>query len=749
MDAVIRARPEPLARLRPDLPADLVAIVERAMRADPDARYQRIAELASDLRAFQRRTQSGLLAPAAPYGGRSAARRRVVVALALAAALAAAWWTWIRPAPAGRLAGVMYFDNLQDPTDADQLGNMLAWRLTTNLAAVEGVPMASQQRLHDVARTQGREDGRIDRGSATAVARAAGVTTMILGRVARTGERVVATAELVDVASGESIGAPRVQGAGAESVLELADELAHQVRALLRTPEMSPSERRALSQQLTTDVEAWRAYVRGETLLKRRRIDEASAAFDEAVAIDPSFALAHYANQMALVWTGDDERSMRSLERAIAFREKLPPAKRALIDATRPYWGNDRMSEALPTLLELIERDPYFHDVLFMLGEIYTHSALHNHSRRAAEVYERMLEADPDFSLVYEHLFNAYLRMGMWDVALERLADWRERAPDVVAGFDGDLALWRGHLGEAGERSSDPLWPDLLAGRLDAPSVTAITSRPLAELVERVDPLKGAYRSMALIDRAAVLAGVGRLDDAVDLCRRAYDVPPYTNSPDGFGTTLRMLSQHKLAHLLALRGDAEGARAMAEAPLAIQPESPRCLYTAVVFTARVGDLEAARRHARVLHELCRREITPSAALYRDAAAAELALAQGDAGGAREGYKAVVSSGRLMDDWYAYRDSAGPMFRDGLVRACLAAGDTAGAALALDALIGCGYERARHPVLWVQALATRGLMRLDSGRDGAGRDLLQQFLEHWGAADWDLPVVAEVRARLAG
>jgi hypothetical protein len=41
------------------------------------------------------------------------------------------------------------------------------------------------------------------------------------------------------------------------------------------------------------------------------------------------------------------------------------------------------------------------------------------------------------------------------------------------------------------------------------------------------------------------------------------------------------------------------------------------------------------------------------------------------------------------------------------------------------------------------------MRLDSGRDGAGRDLLQQFLEHWGAADWDLPVVAEVRARLAG
>jgi hypothetical protein len=71
----------------------------------------------------------------------------------------------------------------------------------------------------------------------------------------------------------------------------------------------------------------------------------------------------------------------------------------------------------------------------------------------------------------------------------------------------------------------------------------------------------------------------------------------------------------------------------------------------------------------------------------------------------------------------------------------------GAALALDALIECGYERARHPVLWTTALATRGRMRLDSGRDGPGRELLQRYLDHWGRADWDLPLTTEVRAAL--
>jgi tetratricopeptide (TPR) repeat protein len=642
----------------------------------------------------------------------------------------------------------MYFENLNDPADAEQLGSMLAWRLTTNLAAAGGVPIFSQQRLYDLARREGSADGSIDRASATAVARAGRVTTMILGQVAHAGERVVATAELVDVASGKAIGAPRVYGAGAASVLEMADELARQVRELLRTPDMSTTEQRALNQQLTTSVEAWRAYVRGETLLKRRRIEEASAAFDEAVAIDPSFALAHFRNQMALVWTGDDERSMRSLERAIAFRQNLPPAQRNLLDATRPYWGNDRMSAALPTLLELVEQDPYQHDVLFLLGEIYTHSALENNSRRAADVFGRLLEADPDFSLVYEHLFNAYLRMGMWDRALDRLRDWRGRAPDVIAGFDGVLALWEGRLDEAGARMTDPLWPDLLSGRLDAPSVAAITTRPLTEVMADVEPLKGAYKVIAYNDRAAVLTYAGRLDDAVELYRRAYDVPPYTDSPDGFGTSLRMIARHKLAALQELRGDAQGARASAEAPLAIQPESPRCLYTAALYAARAGDLAAARGHARLRNELCRRGVTPSATLYRDATAAELALAEGRAEEARDGYRAVVTSGRLMDDWYAFQDSAGPLFRAGLVRACLAAGDESGAALALDELIACGYERARHPVSWINALATRGLSRLDSGRAGPGREQLRRVLDHWGEADWNLPLVAEVRARLA-
>ena len=46
---VVQASPEPLQELRPDIPAELVAVVERALKKDPAERYRNGAEFAADL----------------------------------------------------------------------------------------------------------------------------------------------------------------------------------------------------------------------------------------------------------------------------------------------------------------------------------------------------------------------------------------------------------------------------------------------------------------------------------------------------------------------------------------------------------------------------------------------------------------------------------------------------------------------------------------------------------------------------
>jgi hypothetical protein len=89
---VIRDAPPSLATVAPELPADLVAIVAKAMARQPDDRYPTAAELAADLKRFQ----SGQLVAAHRYNGRQLVRRwlrkhrtAVVVAALAVVALAA------------------------------------------------------------------------------------------------------------------------------------------------------------------------------------------------------------------------------------------------------------------------------------------------------------------------------------------------------------------------------------------------------------------------------------------------------------------------------------------------------------------------------------------------------------------------------------------------------------------------------------------------------------------------------------
>ena len=64
--AVIECEPEPLGRLRPDVPPALERLVARCLQKDPERRFVRTDELASELAALAGRSRSGSVAEAAP-----------------------------------------------------------------------------------------------------------------------------------------------------------------------------------------------------------------------------------------------------------------------------------------------------------------------------------------------------------------------------------------------------------------------------------------------------------------------------------------------------------------------------------------------------------------------------------------------------------------------------------------------------------------------------------------------------------
>ena len=108
--AILTREPPPLSRLVPDLPAELERIVAKALRKDPDARYQTAKDLLIELRALrEERSFQAKLARSTPPSspGRTAggsARRGRTAAIALVALLAVATAGWFALAHGSRAA---------------------------------------------------------------------------------------------------------------------------------------------------------------------------------------------------------------------------------------------------------------------------------------------------------------------------------------------------------------------------------------------------------------------------------------------------------------------------------------------------------------------------------------------------------------------------------------------------------------------------------------------------------------------
>ena len=144
--------PVPVAHeANPLVPAQLSAIVRRAMARKPEDRYQSAAELRADLESVLRGLEEAPTAPLGPLSSRPRARMRwraavAACAVALAVAGLAAWWARSRPPLAAPPAGtavvaVLPLENLSGDDALQHLGAGMAETMSTLLASVQGLSL--------------------------------------------------------------------------------------------------------------------------------------------------------------------------------------------------------------------------------------------------------------------------------------------------------------------------------------------------------------------------------------------------------------------------------------------------------------------------------------------------------------------------------------------------------------------------------------------------------------------------------
>ena len=261
---------------------------------------------------------------------RAGAAALLVIILAVAAAgLTTVWRKRPAPAAAGERLAVLPFENISGDPARDYLADGLVEEIIASLGQIDPGRMMVIGRTSVMTYKGGSK-------SLGAIGRELGVDYLVEGSVRAEGEQLRVTAKLIRVADQVQIWVESYDRSTA-SVLALQRELSAAIAQQVRL-RLSPERLDALARRQTGNAEAYDLYLRGRAFANVRTpaaTVSAIAAFERAVTLDPSYALA---------WSGLSDAYSASPINGDADPRAVGPAARQA--AARAMSADSQLAEA-------------------------------------------------------------------------------------------------------------------------------------------------------------------------------------------------------------------------------------------------------------------------------------------------------------------------------------------------------------------------------------------------------------------
>ena len=303
-DGILHTEASAATKLNPKLPQALENVLSKALEKDTDLRYQTASELRADLKRLKRDLDSN----------RRPAAEKSSVSHAVAPA----------SAPTKKSIAVLYFENQSGVKEDEYLRDGITEDVITELNKIRGLNTFSRPTVLAF------RDKPI---TPTQIGQQLGAAYVLMGTVRRAGARLRISAQLVDTQTDFQLWSERFDRE-MQDVFEVQDEMARKIAEALRVT-LSPQELEALADKPTENPQAYDLYLRGKRYarrLTRQDVEFALQMFENAVTLDPSFALAYAAcaNACAMyysffsrdqVWV---ERAREASGKAVALRWDLP-----------------------------------------------------------------------------------------------------------------------------------------------------------------------------------------------------------------------------------------------------------------------------------------------------------------------------------------------------------------------------------------------------------------------------------------
>lgn len=475
--AVLHEDPVPLAQARPTpAPPRLQEILNKALAKDPKDRYQKVAQFREDLVQVQRELSSATgeliidtspIAPRhlQPQGPVSRALRWLKsVTGAEPSAGTSQGRTGQVPAGQGaeetptsfadrdrKSVAILPFKNLGNDPESAFYEFSLADAVITELARVRSLVVRASS---VIVKYQGKQVDPAEAG------RELGVDAILAAGFLRSGDRLRVTAQLLDVQTSEILWSERLD-ADASDIIGVQDAIVNHIVEGLRL-ELTAAEQVELARAATADGAASEEYLRGRHCmgqfiyhtLARRDIDQAIVHFQNAIELDPKFALAYsalggcYVNRVlkGLGETGDHAKAEKNFKEALSLDPRLLEARMHMVFIDLTHGRKPQAREAVEQLRQEYPNDVGVHFVRGVLAR------LDSEFDKALRSFDRMVKLNPAEEVVASYnRARIFAYQKRYDEALEELDKGAALEPDhpLIKTFRALVFYYQGNPDDA------------------------------------------------------------------------------------------------------------------------------------------------------------------------------------------------------------------------------------------------------------------------------------------------------------
>ena len=394
-NAILNQQPAAPVRLRPDLPYRLEEIINKALEKDPRLRYQRAAEICTDLRRLKRDSDSGRV-------------RAVSGSTAVSARVDELW------------VAVLPFKNPSGDSELEELADGLTEDATTRLSRFSY--------LHVIARNSAlRYKGQA--ADLRSIGSELGARFMLEGGVRKSGSAVRITAQLVDAGTGAHLWAETYdRDLKATSIFALQDEVTAKIASTTGDAHgVLPRSMAGLLRGRPVDsLSPYEAVVRSFgywQILTPDEHREVRESLERAVQLAPGYAdawacLSHmYSEEYKHhfnVLPDAQGRSLRAARRAV---ELDPASQMGYLALAEAYFFRRDLSAFRTTAERAIALNPLESRALAWIGLMLAHCG---DGDRGAALAAQAMELNPNHPRWYHYasFWNFYYR-GQYEPALE------------------------------------------------------------------------------------------------------------------------------------------------------------------------------------------------------------------------------------------------------------------------------------------------------------------------------------------